>query len=130
MSHDQGVIQGNFQLQAQLPNGKQLSVQTFILAGEGPEQVNARLDMFNAVIDRLRRKEEIPQLEAVLDQKVKALGQAKDHLAGMENKREVQGKLNSKETLDVQNMNVSIQRLIEDIDKGRAEIEQRKKEFE
>lgn len=119
------AVTGNFQLQAQMPNGKAFSVSGYLFDGESVESVNSRLDLLHGIVDRVRMRAEIPELEAKLDQRIIQLGQLKDAIAASETKSTTT-KLSSQEKLNLTNWMTSVSKINEDIDKGRAEIARNK----
>lgn len=112
---------GNFQFEAQLPNGKRLILTGYTFDDETGEDLNARLDLAAAVIDRQRFRAEIPELEARLDQHKVALTQHKDHLADLEQKA-IGRKLTEQQRLTVENVSRSIKQIANEIVKGEQAI--------
>jgi hypothetical protein len=76
--NDKGAVAGSFNFAAQMPNGKSLTFSGYILQGESLEDINAKLDIAEAVVERQRRIAEIPELEAKLDQQMQSMRQAQD----------------------------------------------------
>ena len=116
------AVTGNFTLQATLPQGKTFSVSGYIYEGESIESLNQRVDLIHDACDRQRTRAEIPELELVLESKLKHLEDAKTHYLALNNKKELNGKLTSQEksALDVQD--IALTRALEDIQKGRDKI--------
>jgi len=121
------AVTGNFSLQAQLPNGKTFSVSGYLYDSESLESVNQRVDLMHDVLDRQRLRAEIPELEAKRDQMIKQLDQMRDHMAGLERKKETSGKLSSQEKLSLDNIGQSISKVLEEIEKGGKAIADAKK---
>ena len=120
------AVTGNFTLQAQLPQGKSFTVSGYIYEGESIESLNHRVDLLHDAVDRQRTRAEIPELELVLESKIKHLEDAKTHYAALNDKRERVGKLTGQEksALDVQDIN--LQHALDDIAKGRVKIAEAK----
>ncbi len=120
-------VTGNFQLNANMPNGKTFSISGYLFDTESVESVNARVDLLHDVLDRQRTRAEIPELEAKRDQMARALGQMRDVLADLKRKKDSGKTLTSQEKLTLQNMEVSIGKATEDIQKGTDAIAEAKK---
>jgi chromosome segregation ATPase len=121
------AVTGNFQLNAQMLNGKTFSVSGYLYDGESVESVNQRVDHLHDVMDRQRTRAEIPDLEAKFDQTTKQLQQMKEVMADLERKRNDSGKLSSQEKLTLQNMGQSIVTVQENLVKGDAAIKEAKR---
>ena len=67
--NDGGRVAGSYTLTAQLPNGKQLTLSGYILADDGVDDLNKRLDVAAQVVERQRLAAEVPELEAKLAQR-------------------------------------------------------------
>ena len=114
---DGEMVTGNFTIQAQLPMGKSITVSGYVYSNNNLDDINKQVDMFHDLIDRQRTRAEIPELEAKLEQRRVALGQMKDALESLSKKQHA-GKLSSAERKMVDDMNTSIGRINEDIEKG------------
>jgi hypothetical protein len=114
---DKAII-GNFNLQAQLPNSRSISIAGYIYDGEVLQSVNERLDMLQDAIERQKLRCEIPELEVAREQRVTALRQMKEHMEGIEAKERDGRKLTSQERMTLQNMSVNMKKVNEDIEKG------------
>ena len=121
------AVTGNYSLQAQLPNGKTFSVSGYLYNKESIESINQRIDLLHDVVDRQRLRAEIPELEAKRDQMIKQLDQMRDHMAGLERKKDAGGKLSSQEKLALDNIRQSLSKVMEEIDKGTSAIADAKK---
>ena len=64
--NDGGRVAGSYTFAATLPNGKQCTINGYILADDDVESINKRMDVAAAVVERQRRIAEIPELEAKL----------------------------------------------------------------
>ena len=117
------VAVGNFTLTAQLAgaSGRSMNVAGYIYLGDDEAALNARLDMYQKVIERQRIRCEIPELEAKKEQMLKHLEQARAVLADLEEKQRTTG-LSSQERLNLKNMSVSIGKVQEEIGKGEEAI--------
>lgn len=116
------AVMGNFTIQANMPNGKNLTISGYLLEGESKESLDERLDLLQDVTDRQRTRAEIPELEIKRDRILEALGQMKDVLVSLEVKQAGGKKLTSQETLMLNNMNTSIAKGKDDLEKGNAAI--------
>lgn len=121
------AIMGNFQLSAQLPDGKSFSVSGYLFSGESVESLNARLDLLAGVTERQRVIAEIPELEKKLvaanDRLAEYLGFCNELRAKQERSpKQLSGQ--EKQQLDV--MDVNVRKLREDIEKGVQTIAENK----
>jgi hypothetical protein len=116
------VTTGNFTLQAQLPMGKTITMSGYIYSESKVEEINKAVDLFHDVIDRQRIKAEIPELEAKLDQRHVQLQQLKDLAAQLNAKQEGGKKLSSAERTQADQIVTNIDRVLEDIEKGKLAI--------
>lgn len=116
------AVTGNFSLSAQMPDGKSFSVQGYIYDTESMESLNQRVDLLHDVMDRQRLRAEIPALEAKRDQMIKQLDQMREHMAGLEQKKDAGGKLSSQEKLALSNIQQSLSKVQEEIAKGTQAI--------
>ena len=120
------TINGTFNLQAQLPNGRSINVQGYVFSDDTRESLDARLDFTQDAIERQRIRCEIPELEARREQHVQALKNAKDVISELEEKQR-NGHLTSQEKMNLQNHKTAIKRMNEEIDKGAAAIQEAKR---
>ena len=79
--NDKGAVAGSFNFAAQMPNGKSLTFSGYILQGESIDDINAKVDLAERVVERQRRIAEIPELEGKLEQYEHAMQQAQDIVA-------------------------------------------------
>lgn len=117
---------GNFTLQAQMPLGKSITMSGYIYSKSTPEAINKQIDMMHDVLDRQRLRAEIPELEIKLDQRVVQLGQIRDHMVMLGNKKEAGKSLTSQEKKMLDELAVNTERLKEDIVKGQKAIDDAK----
>lgn len=122
------IAVGNFALQAQLAgsSGQSMNVAGYIYSDDDERTLNARLDLYQAVIGRQRSRSEIPELEAKREQMVKGMMQARDILSDLEKRQENGDKLSSQEKLNLQNLSVNIAKVKDEIDKGDEAIREAK----
>lgn len=116
------LVTGNFSIQANMPNAKQITVSGYLYEGESVESVNERVNLFHDIVDFQRTRSEIPELEAKRDQMTNALSQMRDVLSDLERKQNEGKKLTSQEKMTLQNMGVSIAKVNEDLQKGAKAI--------
>jgi hypothetical protein len=114
---DDKLVLGNFTIQAQAPMGKTFTVSGYIYAGDGKDEVNAQIDLLHDVIDRQRLKAELPELEARLEQRMKALNDIKDHFLKLEEQSK-KGKLSTAMRTNYENAQISMKQLTDEIEKG------------
>lgn len=122
------VALGNFNLTAQLAggSGKTMTVAGYIYSDDDEAALNARLDLYQRVIDRQRTIAEIPELEAKREQMVKGMDQAREIMAELEERQKNGAALSSQERLNLRNMGVNIAKVKEEIDKGEVAIREAK----
>lgn len=120
------AVLGNFQLSAQLPQGKSINVQGYLMAGESVESLNQRLDLLHDVMDRQRTRAEIPELEVKLEQSIKRLDEIRGHYTALNDKKAKGKNLTSNEKSAIEVQDVNIQHIMEDIEKGRVAIAEAK----
>lgn len=121
------VILGNFDLTAQLPNGRMIKVSGYVYSDDDGVALDKRLDLYQERIERQRTRCEIPELEAKREQQVVALRQYQEHLEGLNVKREQGKTLSSQERMALQNAKVNIERANSDIKKGDEAIAEAKR---
>ncbi len=124
---DGRIALGNFNLTAQLPNQRSVQVAGYIYSDDDKDALDARLDLYQSVIERQRIRCEIPELEAAREQRVKGLEQAREILADLETRRNAGEKLSSQELLNIRNMRTNIGKAVEEIDKGAIAIAEAKR---
>ena len=120
-------ILGNFNLTAQLPNGRSIQLAGYMFEGESLESLNYRMDTCQEAIERQRARCEIPELEAKREQTIKALDDYREHMAALDDKRLKGQSISSQERMALQNMKVNIKRMGEEIEKGDAAIAEAKR---
>lgn len=121
------AVTGNFQLNAQMPNGKAFSISGYIYDTESKESLDARVDLLHDVLDRQRLRAEIPELEAKHAQGVLQLTSMRDILLAQDAKIKEGIKLTGAERQQHSQLAVSIARVQEDIDKGTEAIARAKR---
>lgn len=121
------VLAGQFNLTQQLPNGRTMQIIGYTFDGETTDELNVRVDNFQSVMERQRRRFEIPELEAKLDQLNIALTQTNDAYTELL-ERNKNGKTTSQEKMNVRNYPITIKHLQEEIVKGEAALAQAKKD--
>lgn len=112
------VVAGNFQFQAQLPNGKAFSVSCYVFKDEDEDSLNARVDLVARVIERQRMIAEIPELESKLDQMEDARRQVETIIEDISGK----DKPSSQERNQLNTMRVNLRKIDADIAKGKEAI--------
>ena len=114
-------IIGNFNLAAELPNKRSISVAGYLYEGEDVRSVNDRLDLCQEAIERQRLRCEIPELEVAREQRITAMKQMKEVLDELAGKQQA-GRISSQERMTLKNMQVNLKKGAEDIDKGEIAI--------
>jgi len=97
-----------------MPMGKSITVSGYVYSDQGMNAINAQVDLLHDVLDRQRTRAEIPELEAKMEQRVRALTDMRDAMAELEGRP----KLSPSEKNMVKQMNVNIAKINEDIIKG------------
>lgn len=123
---DQRVALGNFNLTAQLPNGRSIQCAGYIYSDDNRNELDSRLDLYQDVIERQRVRCEIPELIAKRDQMIKGMEQAHEVLAELEERQKRGDKLNSQDQLTIRNMRTNIGKVREEIEKGTEAIKEAK----
>lgn len=119
----QQAVLGNFQLSAQLPDGKSFNVSGYLFSGESVESLNARLDLLHGVVDRQRTLAEIPELEKKMDAAVKRLVEYRGFCDALVHKQQTKkSSLSSQEKQQLDMMDINIKKLTEDIEEGKRTI--------
>lgn len=115
---------GNFHLSQDMPNGRKMDMSCYLLAGETVADLNQRIDDAMAVMERQRRRLEIPLLEAALEKDKEGLANQLDAFNALLERAKGNGKrLTSSEQTHVQTTYpANIKALKERIERGEAEI--------
>ena len=113
-----GAVAGSFTMSAQMPNGKSLTFSGYILQGEVLADINEKLDVASAVVERQRLASEIPVLEKTMEQQTKARGQVEAIIGELSGKE----KLTSQEKQQLNTMRVNLKSIDDDIRKGEVAI--------
>lgn len=123
---DGRIALGNFSLTAQLAgsSGRSMQIAGYIYSDDDKDALNARLDMYQEVIERQRIRSEIPELEAKREQMIKSISQATDVLDELKTKRDAGTSLTSQERMQITNMSQSIAKMNEEVDKGTEAIKE------
>lgn len=117
------TIFGNFNLQAQLPNGRSIAISGYVFEKESVESLNDRLDQMQECIERQRARCEIPELEAKLELLDKQMRDYLDHLEGIEQKSKTAGQtLSSQERMTLGQRKVNMERFKKELTKGEEAI--------
>lgn len=116
--NDGGRVAGSFTFNSQLPNGKSLSFSGYVLAGDGIDEVNQRLDVAVQCVERQRLAAEIPELEAKLAQTEKAKVQVETIIEDIAGKN----KPSPQERQTLNTMKVNLKNLDDDIRRGEIAI--------
>jgi len=119
-------IMGNFNLTAQLPNGRGIQVSGYVFDGESLESLNQRMDVVQDAIERQRSRAEIPELEVKKEQLVGHLKGLREALADLEEKQR-NTHLASSDILNIKNYRTNIGRINEEIEKGTVAIAEAKR---
>lgn len=112
------AVMGNFNLTAQLPQGQTISFTGYMFEGESVESLNGRIDLLNGVMLRQRGIAEIPELELVLETKVKRLDELRAHYAALEHIKSTGGKLKTDQMQMLSQMDINLKHLTDEIAKG------------
>jgi TolA-binding protein len=121
--NDGGRVAGSYTMSAQLPNGKQLTLSGYILADDGLDDLNRRLDVAAQVVERQRVAAEIPELEAKLQQREDQLNQ----MLGIIEELSGKDKLSSRETENLRTMKTNLKMVNDNIEAGKAALAKSRK---
>lgn len=77
------VAAGNFHLSQDMPNGRKMDMSLYVMHGESVDELNARIDQYMAVMERQRKRMEIPLLEAALERDKEGLANQLDAYNGL-----------------------------------------------
>jgi chromosome segregation ATPase len=121
---DGRIALGNFNLGAQLPNQRTITVAGYIYSDDDAQALNARLDLYQEVIERQRLRCEIPELEAKREQMLKGIEQAKEVLEDLRDRQSKGETLTSVQKQQINNMSVTIKKMLEEVDKGTEAIKE------
>lgn len=113
---------GNFQVGAQLPNGRNANFSMYVLEGESLDSINRKLDLCQDAIDRQRARCEIPELEAKREQMLVVMAQQRDVLADLEQRNRDEGNLSSQERMTLKNLRVTLGKMNDELKKGEEAI--------
>ena len=117
------AVMGNFQLTAQLPDGKSFVISGYLFDGESLESLNQRVDLLHDVSDRQRTRAEIPELEKKMDAANARLAEYKGFCAALVEKQQTKkSALTSQEKSQLDNMDINIKKLTDDIAEGSRAI--------
>ena len=116
------AITGNFNMTAQMPNGRTIAIAGYIYDGESVESLNARMDMLMSCAERQRKKAEIPELQVKIEQLNKAIEQNREAYATLDSRAMTGDRLSSQEKTAMSNYPVNIKHLEEERDRGLREI--------
>lgn len=116
------TIFGNFNLQAQLPNGRSITISGYVFEGESVESLNDRLDQMQESIERQRARCELPELEAKLEMLDKQMRDYLEHLEGIEQKSKTAQTLSSQEKMTLSQRKVNMDRFKREAEKGQEAI--------
>jgi len=113
-----GAVAGSFTMSAQLPNGKSLTFSGYILQGEVLADINEKLDIASAVVERQRLAAEIPVLEKTMEQQIKNKSQVESIV------EELSGKMHptTQDKQQLKTMQVNLRSIDDDIRKGEIAI--------
>lgn len=118
-NNDEGRVAGSFTFNAQMPNGKTLAVSGYILAGDGEDEANQRLDMIARLVERQRLIAEIPELEKKLESMEQALKQTDEIIASLGADGQ---KLSSQQKQQLNTHTVNRKNILEHIERGKQAI--------
>jgi hypothetical protein len=121
------AITGTIQLSAQLPNGKQIQISSYIYDQEAVQSINDRTDILHEVMDRQRMKASIPMLEAEAKKCEQVLADHRDFYQSIEAKQREGKPLVSTEKEALKNMDRTIQHKVDDLLKAQDALADAKK---
>ena len=118
MDKQAALTTGNFTIQAQMANGKTITVSGYVYSNQGIGEINKQVDLLHDVFDRQRTRSEIPELEAKMEQRFRALSDMRDAMTELSGKE----KTTPAERKMVAQMAINIDKINADIEKGKAAI--------
>lgn len=121
-NNNDGLVTGTFTFNAQLPNGKTLSMSGYLAQGEDRESINLKMDTCAQAIDRQRLIAEVPELEAKLQQMEDALEQMTVIMMSVESSQKKGAKLTSAQKTQMDAFAVNIPKVKKDIERGQAAV--------
>ena len=120
------AIIGNFNLSAQMPNGRTMNVAGYLYEGEDEASVNDRIDMLSSVMERQRKRMEVPELEVKLDQLERGLVQQLEAYNAILTRQQDGKKIPSADASHLKQYPVTIKHIESEIEKGKKAIEDAK----
>jgi len=124
---DEPYITGNFNLTATLgSSGRTMQMAGYLYYGEDQKSIEDRIAVMRSIMEKEQTLAAIPELEAKREQMIKGMNQAKEVLAELLEKQNNSG-LSSQERMNVKNMQVNIQKVSEEIDRGTEAIAEARK---
>jgi hypothetical protein len=120
------IAAGNFHLSQDMPNGRKMDVSLYVFAGDTTEELNNRVDEAMSVMERQRKRLEIPLLEAALENDRQGLANQLDAMNSLADRAQGNGsKLSSSEKTHLATTYPNnIKALKERIAKGEAALEE------
>lgn len=115
---------GNFTIQAEMPNGKTITMSGYIYSHNTKEDISKQIDVYHDVVDRQRLKAEIPVLEAKLEQKITHLHDITDALTKLRDKRNSGQKTSAAEVKMIQELSSNLTMCERDVEKGREALKE------
>ncbi len=124
----ESLVTGNFNLTATLgASGRTMQMAGYLYYGEDQESIEGRIAMMRSIMEKEQTLAEIPELEAKREQMIKGMNQAREVLAELLDKQNNGQHISSQERLNIKNMQINIAKVNEEIEKGEAAIEEKKK---
>lgn len=117
---------GNFTLQTQLTSATTLTMSGYIFSRNTLEDISKQVDLYANVIDRQRSIANIPNIEARLQQDIKALQQLVDSANNLKSKVDSGKKLATAEKAQWGNLDTTIKQYQEAIEKGHRDLAEAK----
>jgi len=121
-------ITGNFNLTATLgSSGRTMQMAGYLYYGEDQASIEDRIAMMRSIMEKEQTLAVIPELEAKREQMIKGMEQAREVLAELLEKQNSGHGLSSQERMNIKNMQVNIEKVAKEIDKGTEAIAEARK---
>jgi hypothetical protein len=117
------AVEGTISLTAQLPNGKSIQMSGYVLTGDTLSDINIKLDVMVAAIERQRLIAEVPELEVKLLQ----LMDARTQMQAILETTSAKSKKTSQDVQHETTARINIKKLDADIERGEQKVAEAKR---
>jgi hypothetical protein len=130
MSNQERVASGNFQINQSLGDGKSISISGYLFSDDNLSDVNTRIDMANAALDRQRKKNDVILILKHIEGNQDALKRSEEQLDLLSAMKDNGGRLATQERTLLDSLPNTIKGIKESVAKGVAEVEKLLKEID